>query len=102
MAKKIDGIADPEAIRAYQNGSGYVSMLSDKTTLDWEDPNESAGYQNATMVVHEGAHEPVFTQSEVRRIIRGMMDLLDGDPEQVLAAIEAVNAKHGLGLSDPA
>jgi hypothetical protein len=64
--------------------------------LKGHDPNRRM--VKATLVIGEKA----YTESEVREIIRGMIELLEGDPEQVLAAIEAVNAKHGLGLSDPA
>lgn len=87
MAKKVDGYSD--FMHSFQEGPRPEAVYCD--------------FVPATLVVHEGhKHERVFTESEVRELLQGMMQLIDGDPEQVIAAIEAVNAKHGLGLSDPA
>lgn len=85
MAKNITGVA--------------VQLGNRKWRFSEEAGAPMATEQRATLVLSE---ERVFTESEVRELLRGMMQLIDGDPEQVLAAIEAVNAKHGLGLSDPA
>jgi plasmid stability protein len=86
MEKKVKGYSD--FMNSFQEGPRPEAVYCD--------------FYPATLVVHEVDHERVFTESEVRELLRGMMQLIDGDPEQVLAAIEAVNAKHGLGLSDPA
>jgi hypothetical protein len=98
MSKHIRG----QIIGHKDNGPGYEFGQGAGLGDFYEGPVKMGSLaDNATITIHDGPHERVFTESEVRELLRGMMQLIDGDPEQVLAAIEAVNAKHGLGLSDP-
>lgn len=104
------------------SGSSKVTQLNtydmaDKNRVwmrqkDFDDLDQDAGWCNvysyepappsreATLVVHEGKAERVFTESEVRAMLEDMRNDPLTDELQRSGVIEPIAAKHGIAL-DP-
>lgn len=96
MAKKIEGWSDPFA--CFVEGP--------------EKPDEIyCSFFPTTQVVHDGdKHEPVYTASEVRAMLKEIVDAREAvrnSPEGMVWAtprqdIEVIASKHGINIADVA
>lgn len=86
MAKKIEGWSRDTDISP--SGRIVVRLLGES---DYQ-------CRAVTVAVHDGKHERVFTESEVRAMVREMVEGVAAGEELTL---ETIAAKHGV-LLDPA
>lgn len=69
MTDRILGISDLKAISRYLESGGYLPILSDTQTLNWDDATESDSYRPVTLIIHESEHERVWTNDEVLALL---------------------------------
>ena len=104
MAKKIEGV-----ISGAQNGPGYELGNGAGFCDFWEgsDRKLGEGGMSATLILHDGPPERVFTESEVRAMLRDLIedqalcDVHNGWQSGMIPDFAGIASKHGVSL-DPA
>lgn len=65
----IKGIVNRFHVQRYQEQGGYLSILSDADTLDWDDAKESFRYDGCTLILGNG-----FSEETVRKMLEQMIE----------------------------
>jgi len=106
MAKKIEGCT-PDGHYITNGGVGDFCPLTHMPGSGYYVGRQEQ-HRQATLVIHDGPHEPVYTASEVRAMLKEIVDAREAvrnSPEGMVWAtprqdIEVIASKHGINIAD--